>query len=101
MEFQVQLCRNLEQQPIEDPTVEWKEEDAPFVTVATVTAMPQDSWSDANVQKVDEEMRFSVWTGLEAHQPLGNINRARKDTYRHSAEFRARFNGCPFHEPSR
>ncbi|WP_312224147.1 catalase family protein [Rhizobium rhizoryzae] len=100
-EFQVQLCRNLEQQPIEDPTVEWKEEDAPFVTVATVTAMPQDSWSDANVQKVDEEMRFSVWTGLEAHQPLGNINRARKDTYRHSAEFRARFNGCPFHEPSR
>lgn len=100
-EFQVQLCRNLEQQPIEDPTVEWKEEDAPFVTVATITAMPQDSWSDANVQKVDEEMRFSVWTGLEAHQPLGNINRARKDTYRHSAEFRARFNGCPFHEPSR
>ena len=100
-EFQVQLCRNLQQQPIEDPTVEWKEEDAPFVTVATVTAMPQDSWSDANVQKVDEEMRFSVWTGLEAHQPLGNINRARKDTYRHSAEFRARFNGCPFHEPSR
>lgn len=100
-EFQVQLCRNLEHQPIEDPTVEWKEEDAPFVTVATVTAMPQDSWSDANVQKVDEEMRFSVWTGLEAHQPLGNINRARKDTYRHSAEFRARFNGCPFHEPSR
>ncbi|MBO0145461.1 catalase family protein [Agrobacterium sp. Ap1] len=100
-EFQVQLCRNLENQPIEDPTVEWNEEDAPFLTVATVTAMPQDSWRDVNVKKVDEEMRFSVWTGLEAHRPLGNINRARKDPYRHSAEFRARFNGCPFHEPSR
>ncbi|MFK0332757.1 catalase family protein [Rhizobium sp. NPDC090275] len=99
-EFQVQLCRNINEQPIEDPTVEWKEKDSPFFTVATVTAMPQDSWSDANVQKVDEEMRFSVWTGLAAHQPLGNINRARKDPYRHSAEFRARFNGCPFHEPS-
>lgn len=100
-EFQVQLCRNLEEQPIEDPTVEWKEEDAPFVTVATVTGSPQDSWSDVNVQKVDEKMRFSVWTGLEAHRPLGNINRARKAPYQHSAEFRARFNGCPFHEPSR
>lgn len=100
-EFQVQLCRDLEKQPIEDPTVEWKEEDAPFVTVATVTAIPQDSWSDRNVQKVDEAMRFSVWTGLDAHRPLGNINRARRDPYRHSAEFRARFNGCPFHEPSR
>lgn len=99
-EFQVQLCRNLKEQPIEDPTVEWKEEDAPFFTVAKITATPQDSWSSANVQKLDEEMRFSVWTGLEAHRPLGNINRARKDPYRHSAEFRARFNGCPFHEPA-
>jgi hypothetical protein len=51
------------------------------------------------VQKVDEEMRFSVWTGLADHQPLGGINRARNETYRHSADFRAKFNGCPFHEP--
>lgn len=99
-EFQVQLCRDLDAQPIEDPTVEWKESDAAFVTVATVIAGPQDSWSDEKVQKVDEEMRFSVWTGLADHQPLGGINRARKDTYRHSAEFRAKFNGCPFHEPT-
>ncbi|MDQ1184400.1 catalase family protein [Agrobacterium larrymoorei] len=99
-EFQVQLCRDLEKQPIEDPTVEWQEDEAPFATVATITARPQDSWSDEKVQKVDEEMRFSVWTGLADHQPLGNINRARKETYRHSAEFRARFNGCPFHEPA-
>ncbi len=27
------------------------------------------------VQAVDEKMRFSVWTGLAAHRPLGNINR--------------------------
>lgn len=98
-EFQVQLCRDIEAQPIEDPTKEWKEEDAPFMTVATISAAPQDSWSDEKVQKVDEEMRFSIWTGLAAHQPLGGINRARKETYQHSAEFRAKFNGCPFHEP--
>lgn len=100
-EFQVQLCRGIEAQPIEDPTVEWKEDEAPFVTVATITANPQDSWSAAKVQKVDEEMRFSVWTGLADHQPLGAINRARKDAYRHSADFRAKFNGCPYHEPQR
>ena len=45
-------------------------------------------------------MRFAVWTGLTAHQPLGNINRARNEPYRHSARFRERFNGCPIHEPS-
>jgi hypothetical protein len=59
----------------------------------------QDSWDAARVERVDEQMRFDVWTGLAAHQPLGNINRARRDVYRHSADFRARFNGCPYHEP--
>ncbi len=98
-EFQVQLCRNIEDQPIEDPTVEWDETDAPFVTVAIVSAEPQDSWSDEKVDEVDERMRFSVWTGLAAHQPLGNINRARKAPYEHSAQFRQGFNRCPIHEP--
>ncbi|UHS62866.1 catalase family protein [Agrobacterium vaccinii] len=98
-EFQVQLCRDMKAQPIEDPTVEWDQAEAPFVTVATITAAPQDSWSEEQVKRVDEEMRFSVWTGLAAHQPLGNINRARKEPYEHSAKFRAHFNGCPVHEP--
>lgn len=99
-DFRVQLCRDLEKQPVEDPTVEWEDDEAPFVTVARLRAEPQDSWEPEQVRKVDEEMRFSVWTGLEAHRPLGNINRARKAPYEHSAQFRAHFNGCPMHEPS-
>ena len=98
--FRVQLCRDLKAQPVEDPTTEWKEEDAPFQTVAIIRAQPQDSWAPERVQAVDEEMRFGVWTGLKAHQPLGNINRARKEPYQHSAQFRAGFNRCPIHEPS-
>ena len=100
-EFRVQLCRDLGRQPIEDPTVEWKEDEAPFVKVATIRARPQDSWDAERVDAVDERMRFSIWTGLTAHRPLGNINRARKETYKHSAEFRERFNGCPIHEQAR
>ena len=99
-EFRVQLCRDLDKQPIEDPTVAWDEQDAPFITVATIRAAAQDSWDPALVQAVNEELRFGIWTGLAAHQPLGNINRARKEAYRHSADFRARFNGCPYHEPA-
>lgn len=98
-EFRVQLCRDLAKQPVEDPTVLWDPEEAPFVRVATVRAAAQDSWSDANVRRINEETRFGVWTGLAAHRPLGNINRARNEPYRHSADFRARFNGCPYHEP--
>ena len=99
-ELRVQLCRDLEKQPIEDPTVEWKEADSPFQTVATIRAGRQDSWAAGQVQKVNEEMRFSPWIGLAAHRPLGNINRARKAPYEHSAEYRARFNRCPIHEPT-
>ena len=98
-ELRVQLCRDLEKQPVEDPTVEWKEQDTPFQTVATIHAGRQNSWDEAQVQTVNEEMRFSPWTGLAAHRPLGNINRARKEPYEHSAEYRVRFNRCPIHEP--
>ena len=98
-ELRVQLCRDLDKQPVEDSTVEWKQDEAPFVRVATVTAEPQDSWDPTSVQRVDEAMRFSVWTGLNAHRPLGDINRARKDPYIHSSNYRAQFNHCPIHEP--
>ena len=96
-EFRVQLCRDLDKQPVEDPTVEWKEDEAPFQRVGTITARPQDSWDENRVDAVNERMRFGIWTGLAAHQPLGNINRARNAPYRHSADFRERFNGCPIH----
>lgn len=99
-EFGVQLCRDLDEQPIEDPTVEWDEEKFPFLRVGEVRAAPQDSWSPDRVREIDEGMRFSVWTGIDAHRPLGNINRARRDTYNHSADFRAHVNGCPLHEPT-
>ena len=99
-EFRVQLCRDLDHQPVEDPTVEWKEDEAPFQRVGIIKAGAQDSWNEVSVDSVDERMRFSVWTGITAHQPLGNINRARKATYLRSADFRRRFNKCPIHEPS-
>lgn len=98
-EFRVQLCLDLERQPIEDPTVEWNESEAPFRRIGTVRVAAQDSWDPARVQQINEETRFGVWTGIAAHQPLGNINRARNAPYRHSADFRARVNACPYREP--
>jgi hypothetical protein len=99
-EFRVQLARDLERQPVEDPSVEWKEDEAPWQRVGTLRVVRQDSWAADRVAAVDEGMRFSIWTGLAAHRPLGNVNRARRDVYRHSADYRARANGCPIHEPA-
>lgn len=94
--FEVQLARDSEKQPIEDASVEWTEEDAPFVQVAILRVEPQDSWSEDKVRRIDETLHFSPWNALAAHQPLGGINRARRRAYKHSSDFRVRVNGCPF-----
>lgn len=97
--FEVQLARDLDRQPVEDASVEWKEDEAPFVQVATLRVEPQDSWAEDKVRRIDEGLHFTPWNGLEAHRPLGNVNRARKRAYRQSAQFRVAFNeqGCPMH----
>lgn len=62
---------------------------------------PQIGWDDEQTRATDEALSYSIWHGIAAHQPLGNVNRARRDTYRFSADYRRGFNGCPMHEPAR
>lgn len=100
-ELRVQLCRDLETMPIEDASAVWDEEQSPFVTVATLRVPPQETWTYERSTAMDDGLRFSIWTGLAAHQPLGQVNRARKAPYQASSDFRARVNGCPIHEPDR
>lgn len=97
-ELRVQLCLDRDKQPVEDATVEWKDSDTPFHTVATLTVSPQIGWVPLESMKTDDALAFNVWHGLAAHQPLGNINRARRDTYKASAQRRGEVNGCPMHE---
>lgn len=99
-EFRVQLCRDVATMPIEDARTEWKEEESPFLTVATLHVPRQPAWTSDRSRRFDDETRFSVWTGLAAHRPLGAINRARRPAYVESSDFRARFNKCPIHEPA-
>lgn len=98
-EMRVQLNTDLDAMPIEDGTAVWDEDASPFRTVATLTVEPQAAWTYGTSERQEDKLSFSVWHGLAAHQPLGAINRARKDTYKFSADYRGRFNGCPIHEP--
>lgn len=98
-ELRVQLNTDLDNMPIEDASVIWDEEASPFRTVATLTVEPQTAWDHPASDRAEDALSFSPWHGLAAHQPLGGVNRARKDTYKFSADYRGRFNGCPIHEP--
>ncbi|MES3151553.1 catalase family protein [Sphingomonas faeni] len=100
-EFRVQLNTDLETMPIEDASVVWDEKQSPFVTVATLEIPAQLSWEQGVTDRTDDALSYSIWHGITAHQPLGGVNRARKDTYKQSADFRGAFNGCPMHEPAK
>ena len=98
-EFRVQLNTDLEKMPIEDASAVWDEKESPFVTVATLEIPPQLSWEQGVTDHTDDALSYSIWHGVAAHRPLGNVNRARRNTYRFSADFRGGFNRCPMHEP--
>ena len=76
------------QYPIEDGSIDWKVEGAPFVRVATVTFLEKDNsdWQTAeSLKKCNTQTEFNPWNGLMAHQPLGNLARGRRVVYRASA----------------
>jgi len=95
----VQLSTDLEKMPVEDPSVEWDEKISPYVPVGTLTAGPQDAYSPARRVFCDEILTFSPFHCLAAHRPLGNIMRARRQTYAMSSQFRHDMNGRPMLEP--
>jgi hypothetical protein len=78
-DFKVQFFQDEQRTPIEDASVEWKEEDAPFFTVGRLT-LPQQQVSGSS-EKV-EALSFDPWHALEEHRPLGAMNRARNAAYR-------------------
>jgi hypothetical protein len=99
-ELRAQLCDNLYDMPIDDPTAEWSEEHSPFIAVARLVARPQTGWSPARSAVVDDGMGFSPWHGLQAHRPLGAIMRMRKLAYATSQRFRSERNAVQVQEPT-
>ena len=71
--------------PIEDPTVEWKESDSPFVPVARIT-IPKQKFDTDQQKAFCENLSFSPWHALPDHRPLGGLNRVRRAVYLEDAD---------------
>lgn len=98
-ELRAQLCTDLETMPIEDASVEWPEDQSPYVPVARLIVRPQLAWSQERSRRVDDGMSFDPWHCLAAHRPLGSVMRVRRAAYRMSRELRARRNDIEIREP--
>lgn len=92
MQLSVQLQDATKQMPIEDATVLWKESDSPFLPVADITIIQQ-IFDTAEQQQFCENLSFSPWNALEAHRPIGALNRARQFVYEASSNYRHQLNG--------
>lgn len=85
--LQIQRQNPSHYMPIEDTSIKWSESDAPFETVARIKLPAQDFDTPALNLQCDNQS-FNPWFGLEAHRPMGGINRLRKAVYEAVSDYR-------------
>lgn len=91
--LRAQFCSDVSKQPVEDASTAWDEHLSPWHDLATITFPPQDTFSDKRRTWWDDKIALSPFNGLEAHRPLGSVNRLRKRVYEASRHHRASKNG--------
>lgn len=97
MQLMVQRQNPDKTMPIEDATVLWQESEASFQKVADINIIAQTFDTPAQ-QQFCEDLSFSPWNALAAHQPIGALNRARRFVYQASAKLRHQLNKRPIPE---
>ncbi|TRZ92196.1 MAG: catalase [Rhodocyclaceae bacterium] len=82
-ELQLQFFVDEARTPIEDASVDWPEDVAPYITVGVLVLVAQDAQSEAGqaLAAAIESAAFDPWSALMAHRPLGEVMRARKVVY--------------------
>lgn len=98
-DLRVQLCTDLATMPIEDAAAQWPEDQSPYRTVARLTMPAQAAYTEPRRRYFDERLAFNPWHALEAHRPLGSVNRARLRPYEAAQDLRQRENGVTPAEP--
>ena len=90
-DFRVQRYVDEATTPIEDGTVEWKESDAPFETIAQLVIPQQDLRTAAarEAEALVDNLEFNPGNTTDDFRPLGNLNRARRTVYQASANYRS------------
>lgn len=88
-DFMVQVRNDEGDMGIENASSLWSEKQFPFTKVATIKIpVPQTSINSVSQQAYCEALAFTPWHSLPEHQPIGSINRLRKEVYQASAEHR-------------
>jgi hypothetical protein len=98
-DFMIQRRTRPDAMPVEDPTVAWDEQAAPFTPVARITIPPQSFEAPQQLANC-ENLSFTPWHCALAHRPLGGINRVRRVVYEAISSLRHQLNHAPRAEPT-
>lgn len=98
-DIKVQLNTDLDKMPVEDAQAPWSEDASPYRTVGQLTLPVQQAW-DTQKDTYFEDLSFSPAHSLEAHRPLGGINRARLVAYPALANLRFEQKGVTENQPT-
>ncbi|MFK7000992.1 catalase family protein [Flavobacterium oreochromis] len=82
--------------PIENAGIEWN---SPFIKVAEIE-IPIQNFNTEERFDLAEQLSFSPSNSLEAHRPIGGINRARIEIYKALSKFRHERDNKPIIEPT-
>jgi catalase len=82
---------------IEDVISEWPEDEAPFIDVARIEIAAQE-FDTAAQNNACENMSYNPWHSVEAHRPLGTVNRMRRLVYQIISELRFEMNDVSLQE---
>lgn len=78
---------------------EWKESDAPFVTVATLTVAFQGVPDDGIIEAI-KSLSFTTFKCLQEYRPIGVIQTSRSQAYKSSSDTCHKLNNIKRKEPS-
>jgi hypothetical protein len=95
---QVQTPPGNTAMPVEDATIEWSNQSAPFRKVATIV-IPRQTFDTTARMSFGENLSYTPWHCLPEHRPLGGINRARRVVYEAISKVRHKSNAEPRREP--
>ncbi|KAL8679082.1 MAG: hypothetical protein Q9186_004622 [Xanthomendoza sp. 1 TL-2023] len=91
-EFKIQLGTDPAHHPTEDASIVWDEATAPYQTIGYIEFPVQNSFDHERRVFWEDHMRLDPWRGLEAHRPLGSVNRVRRGVYARSTKQRDELN---------
>lgn len=86
--IQIRDKKEVDQLKIDDATTQWKNEQDNYKSVALLTIKSGQHPQTPKSKETCEALAFSPWHSLKEHQPLGSINRLRKDVYQASSYHR-------------